>query len=505
MPPRLSHDQASAVLDRAHIDPLEPYPGSGRPWLARCRVCGHEWRTRYMSIAGGIGCPGCSGMAPMAESEALAVVDSVDMEPTQPYPGKGSAVWMLRCRRCGKVSAKRAGVLKARGRSCCTGCPKPSRTKPHREAAAVALAADMLPLEKYAGKGHRWLVRCQKIGCWYEWRTNLTEIRSGRGCSRCAGRRLRISHSEALTDLHDASMAPLKTYPGYQCPWLVECLNPGCGHQWTTTLKRVRRGAGCPRCAGIVPPSEAEALSDLADAHIEPVGPYPGTASAKWSVRCGRSDCDHQWAVTLSAIRRGLGCRRCAGYLPVTESEALAELEVIGCRATEPYPGSIEKKWKGVQCLTCLCTFSPKLSNIRHNGSGCPKCRGGQIDLEGPAFVYLVANPHLASAKIGIANARSPRLRIHARHGWKLVKSWPVSSGRHAVEVERTVLRNWRQAGLPESVVAHDMPQGGHTETAPLASLDLEATIAEVDNLAAEQGSDQGGEQCQESRQLAFF
>ena len=54
---RFSDDAAAAIMRAADLEPIEPYPGSGRPWLCICMVCGTEVSPRLNGIRQGQG--GC--------------------------------------------------------------------------------------------------------------------------------------------------------------------------------------------------------------------------------------------------------------------------------------------------------------------------------------------------------------------------------------------------------------------------------------------------------------
>jgi hypothetical protein len=54
-------DEARAVMLAANFEPLEPYPGSSRPWRCRCRRCGLESGPTYGNVSRlGTACKHCA-------------------------------------------------------------------------------------------------------------------------------------------------------------------------------------------------------------------------------------------------------------------------------------------------------------------------------------------------------------------------------------------------------------------------------------------------------------
>ena len=105
-----------------------------------------------------------------------------------------------------------------------------------------------------------------------------------------------------------------------------------------------------------------------------------------------------------------------------------------------------------------------------------------------PALVYLIQHPELSAAKVGISgvDARPNRVGVHSRQGWEVVATWDFEVGSRAEEVEGTVLSWWRdELEAPQALTGEDMPQGGHTETAWLADVDIDETVAFIERLIA--------------------
>ena len=122
----------------------------------------------------------------------------------------------------------------------------------------------------------------------------------------------------------------------------------------------------------------------------------------------------------------------------------------------------------------------PHFASIQR-GSGCKFCAPYGLDLNAPATLYLIEQPELRAAKIGIAELTSDRIDVHIRHGWKVIKVWRFNTGKDAGHAETAVLEYFRnELKFPPFLRPADMPQGGYTETISSAELRLDEIEAHV-------------------------
>lgn len=114
---------AVALIREAGLEPLEPYPGSGKSWLCKCRHCGSLARPRHSDVAAGNGgCGSCrrrkqgltrkAGVAGPAEARVRAA----GYTPLGPYPGM-HATWSCLCR-CGRETEVWVHALGEGSRGC---------------------------------------------------------------------------------------------------------------------------------------------------------------------------------------------------------------------------------------------------------------------------------------------------------------------------------------------------------------------------------------------------
>lgn len=108
--------EAAAVMRRARLRPLGPYPGRHTPWPCECRRCGQTVTPRYGAVARGGGCRYCNDTA-IDPEDAAALMRKAGLDPKAPYPGSNTK-WKCRCTRCGKTVWPRYSTIQ-RG---CGGC-----------------------------------------------------------------------------------------------------------------------------------------------------------------------------------------------------------------------------------------------------------------------------------------------------------------------------------------------------------------------------------------------
>ena len=244
---RLTDAEAVPVMEAAGLTPLEPYPGNNKvPWLCRCNTCGKEVKPRFDSITVGQGgCLYCADMV-VDETEANEVMRAGGVFPLEPYPGSNRP-WLCRCNTCGREVKPRYNDVN-RGVGACGYCSH-NRVDP-ASAEKLMRAASLVPLEPYPGSGSYWRCECENCGKTvvplYNTVRNTGYGCRFCGNKRRADSQ-RLIDSEARRIMQAAGLQPLDNYPGSSEPW--RCLCRTCGRVVTPTRSNVAAGAGCRYCA----------------------------------------------------------------------------------------------------------------------------------------------------------------------------------------------------------------------------------------------------------------
>ncbi len=354
------------------------------------------------------------------------------------------------------------------------------------QARPVMIAAGLEPVEPYPGNGRApWKCHCTLCGKEVKLTYRKTRERAGRrGCQACCSDTIDPKKAKAL--MRKAGLEPQEPYRSTTTKW--RCLCKVCGKKCAETYRDVSRRAGrrgCQACCSdAIDPKKAKAL--MRKAGLEPQEPYKNAAT-KWKCRC--LICKKTCAVSYedaSSRKSGKGCPSCAsGKLDTTRAEA--KLATAGLKPLEPYPGS-QSKWKCV-CKTCKGAVVVRISSVKEGTTACRYCAEptysfhsyDQFDYKAPAVLYLIVHDGLKAANIGVTHSTdSYRLWEHEEEGWRVCKTWNLSSGADAKLLKQAVLDRWRQGDARRTLTGRQMPQGGHSETAFLADIDIAKTIASV-------------------------
>ncbi len=142
---------------------------------------------------------------------------------------------------------------------------------------------------------------------------------------------------------------------------------------------KLKRGCGCPKCAGVAKLSHEEQIAAIAkvNPNIEVLGEIKGSID---KVPCRCKVCDHKWMVKPASLKSGVGCPKCyelrrGQSLKLTHEEQVAviakvnpDIEVLG---------EITGNQKKVLCRCKVCDhkWSVQPNSIK-SGCGCPKCAG---------------------------------------------------------------------------------------------------------------------------------
>lgn len=319
---RASREQdAVSTMRAAGFTPLEPYPGSSKPWRSRHDPCGNEAAPRLDYVAqGGVACRTCvaatKGHRVWTKSAALVAFRAADLEPLVPFPG-AARPWQAKHLPCGSIVSPRLANIAA-GQGPCNVCARIAQAatsrNDHKAMASVMQRAGLEPLEPFPGVDHPW--RCLHVACGREVSPSLTNVKRGQGgCPPCGfeslSARFRMPEDEARRRMNAADLEPLTPYVGSMQPWRSR--HGACGRVVAPTLSNVTAGRGiCRYCYSDFPFAGPAQLYLVTDGTAYKVGICaPGSDRLRqhrrwgWTVRwtIEASTGDEAWNVEQAVLR----------------------------------------------------------------------------------------------------------------------------------------------------------------------------------------------------------
>ena len=420
----------------AGLKPLEPYVSTSTPWLAQCQKCKSEVRVRLNNLAKvQTACVYCSGNA-IHEEDAIAVMKSAGVEPLEPYPGS-SKPWKSRCMKCSSIIMPRYKQV-SRGQGGCIKCGRKTAAQKNTTKSDIAYEIfrqhGLEPIEPFVNSSTEWKARCLTCGKTVSPKLSMVKANDS-GCAYCAGRR--IDESDAIAIFKKNGLTPLIPYPGNKKPW--DSIHEPCGKKVSPSFQSIaNHGQGaCKYCARkAVDPIDAERV--FLEHDLKPLVPYPGDNKKPWLsihlicgnevnpiydiVRRGESMgchfCSDQFIDPEEAfnffqskdlqplvpfpgankpwksihlicgnvisprwghIRSGrVGCPYCAKVIPITQEFAFSFFTSKGLLPQEPFPGPT-KPWKNIHA-ECGKLVSPQWNSVQQGGSGCKYCAKNYVD-----------------------------------------------------------------------------------------------------------------------------
>ncbi|WP_394849750.1 zinc-ribbon domain-containing protein [Pendulispora brunnea] len=351
------HPTANGQLTPRDVPPHSHH----RAWW-RCPACEHEWQTAVGNrISRGSGCPACATKQRAARRGSASPENSLAMRapaiaaewdqaangtltPADVNVGAQRKVsW--KCAKCARtwVAAIHQRTVKGSG---CPGCARERQTGPLRPRAANSLATFAPDLarewhrERNGALCPESVSRGSKVVVWWccshghEWKAAIySRTGQGTGCPECARARLgkRPSDQRSLAEQapgiaaewdheKNGSLSPATVLAGSTRRIWWRCVQ---GHAWRSgVIDRVARGKTCPHCRHTPPPERALARQ------------FPEVAR-EWDAR---------------------------------KNGDLAPLDA--------FVGSDQRVWW--RC-TAGHSWQARIKNRTVNGSGCPRCKRGNL------------------------------------------------------------------------------------------------------------------------------
>ncbi|EMK4770678.1 GIY-YIG nuclease family protein [Escherichia coli] len=269
-------------------------------------------------------------------------------------------------------------------------------------------------------------ISCRCKVCGYEWLGRSNTLKQRHGCPKCAGN-IKLSHEEQVAVI--AKVNPNVEVLGEikNISTKVLCRCKVCDHEWYVTPDSLKRGHGCPKCAGNRKLSHEEQVAAIAkvNSDVEVLGEITGSDK---KVLCRCKVCDHEWYAIPVHLKRGRGCPKC-NDVKLSHKEQVTAIAKVN--------PNVEVLGKIINCRTkvlCRCKvcdheWLPTPSDLKC-GKGCPKCsKCGFLSHDyGKLYIMVDDSEVPTQMKIGISvrenerrneilkSAHKAGVRIHDLH-----------------------------------------------------------------------------------------
>lgn len=471
---KILENQARALFIRNKLEPLEPFPGTQKPWKSKCLITGKTVSPTYGKVRDfGHRCKHCS-RGIVDESKALKVMEMSGFLPLVPFPGTNTP-WKCQCISCQRtVTPTFWSVSKGNG---CKFCSK--RAVEPQEAESAMLKRGFKTLEPFRGAVKPWKVQC--ISCKRIFNTTFHSLKTTNGCKYCA--QVLLDPKDIAVVLKKLRLKPETNFPGSNVPWKLRCLrcNRIVSPTFSHLTRKDRNVGGCAFCSKRRVHMD-DMLELLKAKGLKPIGHFVN-GKEPWLCQCIK--CKREVYPRVNDLRSGQsGCIYCAG-LKVDEKQAIKLAKKNGFTPLVEYPGA-NTGWECI-CDVCGRISKPHYTSMQQGRNRCKYCSTGGFDFNAPAIIYLVSHAKLGAHKIGIAGAakHNERLAKHAKQGWTLYKHKEFKKGIDAFNVEGKILYWFRyQKNLLPFLSIEQMPQAGWSETVDASEIDLASIWAKVETLS---------------------
>lgn len=182
---------------------------------------------------------------------------------------------------------------------------------------------------------------------------------------------------------------------------------------------------------------------------------------SKAIVRCSVDG--YEWSVSVnSLINTGSGCPQCAGKRRWTAEEHERWINDTPNISFVRWDGEYKNQYSKAVCR-CLVDGSEwrvSAGQLRHAGSGCPRCAGGGYDQSKAGTLYFLRSECGSLVKIGISNdykTRLAKLKRVTPFNWYCVELLHNNDGAFIAKAEKELHSLTEQAQFSE-------PFDGYTE-----------------------------------------
>jgi len=206
------------------------------------------------------------------------------------------------------------------------------------------------------------------------WTAKWANLSQGKGCPMCSGS-ITLTLEEVLLrvrKINDKIEILDKVYINSEKKMSCKCLI--CDHKWKTNWESLRKGIGCPSCAGNLKLtlSGIKTILKNNNSTVEIISKEYKNANSKLNVKC--TICGNEWFSPWATLKKGCSCLLCSHTAPLS-------MRIIKTRLYD-----INKSIKIIDNiyintttkLTCSCKvcghiFEKDWGHLSR-GQGCPKC-----------------------------------------------------------------------------------------------------------------------------------
>ena len=419
-------------------------------------TCGHEWLTAPDGIKSGRGCPECGKQASVnatrrSQSDYEEIVVGVHKGKIQVVGSYIGAHYPI-THRCLNDDCKYEWETAPNTIKYGSGCPRCSRKlaglkRRRTQNSYIKMLTDrgIQVIGEYTTSASKITHRCLVDDCSHEWDATPSNIKSGKGCPECGhkkkGQYRKLSHEDYVNiveRVHDNKIKVVGIYAGDGTKIEHRCLLDQCCHIWHPVPSAIKRGSGCPKCAGQIV-THKEYVGSVFGQHGESIQILGRYINGKTKIlhRCMDSSCNYEWLASPTKVSvSGTGCPQCSGNLSISHEEYLNrviakhndKIKVISL-----YKGADNPILHRCMAGDCCHEWNASPYSVANSGTGCPKCAGKYITHED--YIGLVKDIHGDSIEVleSYVNAKEKILhrcnKISCLHEWRVVPPSITASG----------------------------------------------------------------------------
>ena len=293
---------AVKLMKKSGFLPLVPYPGSNKPWSARCTTCKKTTSPTYWNVTKGIGCKYCSKRA-VDPKDAVAAMIKRGFKTLEPFPG-ATRPWKVQC-----VDCKRRYKTTFHSLNTSTRCTYCSGFKlDQSEVQKLLFDLKLQSLEPFPGARSAWKMKCLRCNRIVNpsWTHLSDKKRNVKGCAFCSKKRVHMD--DILKLLKEKNLKPIGQFVNGKTPWLCQCLK--CKREVFPRMNDLKnQKSGCIYCAGLRI-DEKNAIKLANKNGFTPLVPYPG-AKRGWECIC--NICGQISKPHYTSMQQGINrCKFCA-------------------------------------------------------------------------------------------------------------------------------------------------------------------------------------------------